>query len=69
MALADQDNVFGAAPRKAQVGHEIGQALDALSVDDLLERIALLQAEVARLEAQLAAKQASRLAADAFFKR
>ncbi|SDA20715.1 Uncharacterized small protein, DUF1192 family [Methylobacterium sp. UNC378MF] len=55
-------------PRKALV-HEIGQALDTLSLGDIDERVALLRAEIARLEAARAAKQAAQGAADAFFKR
>ncbi|MGU3388362.1 DUF1192 domain-containing protein [Methylobacterium sp. D53M] len=55
-------------PRKA-VAHEIGQPLDTLSLGDLDERVALQRAEIARLEAARAAKQAAQGAADAFFKR
>ena len=55
-------------PRKA-VAHEIGQPLDTLSLGDLNERVALLRAEIVRLEAARAAKQAAQGAADAFFKR
>ena len=55
-------------PRKKPV-HEIGQDLSLLSVEELAERIAALKAEIARLEAALAAKQASRSSADQFFKR
>ncbi|MCJ2137178.1 DUF1192 domain-containing protein [Methylobacterium sp. J-026] len=55
-------------PRKAAV-HEIGQPLDTLSLSDLDARIALLRAEIARIEAARAAKQAAQGAADAFFKR
>lgn len=55
-------------PRKA-VTHEIGQPLDTLSLADLDERIALLRAEIVRIEAARAAKQAAQGAADAFFKR
>ncbi|MGT2487740.1 DUF1192 domain-containing protein [Methylobacterium oryzae CBMB20] len=55
-------------PRKA-VAHEIGQPLDTLSLGDLDERVALLRAEIARLEAARAAKQVAQGAADAFFKR
>lgn len=68
MGLFEDDNVFGAQPRKPASQHEIGQALDLLSVSELRERIAQLRAELARLEAHAAAKEASRLAADAFFK-
>ncbi len=55
-------------PRKA-VSHEIGQPLDTLSLSDLDERIAVLRAEIARIEAARAAKQAAQGAADAFFRR
>ena len=55
-------------PRKA-VTHEIGQPLETLSLSDLDERVALLRAEIARIEAARAAKQAAQGAADAFFKR
>ena len=55
-------------PRKA-VAHEIGQPLDTLSLGDLDARVALLRAEIARLEAARAAKQAAQGAADAVFKR
>lgn len=63
----DDDEVFGAPPRK-KASHEVGQNLDLLSVDELGERIALLQAEIERLETARAAKEASRAAAAAFFK-
>lgn len=55
-------------PRKA-VTHEIGQPLDTLSLADLDERIAVLRAEIVRLEAARAAKEAAQSSADAFFKR
>jgi len=57
-----------AAPRR-KLAHEIGQDLSMLSVEELTERIGLLRAEIARLEAAVTAKQASRNAADQFFKR
>jgi len=61
-----------AEPRRAR-----GQALvdisredlDLYAVDELQERIDLLQAEVVRTRAQLDRKQAGRAAADALFKR
>ena len=40
--------------------HELGEALDALSVADLDERIALLEAEIARLKAARVSREASR---------
>jgi uncharacterized small protein (DUF1192 family) len=55
-------------PKKKPV-HELGQDLALLSVEELAERIAALQAEIARLEASTAAKRASRTSADQFFKR
>lgn len=63
----DEDEVF--APKKpAPSQHSLGEPLDALSVDELTERIALLQEEIVRLEAARERKSASRAAADAFFK-
>ena len=55
-------------PRKV-VAHEIGQPLDTLSLGDLDARIALLKAEIVRIEAVRVAKHAAQGAADAFFKR
>lgn len=54
---------------KKKVAHEIGQDLTLLSVGELTERVALLKAEIARLEANMASKQASKSAADLFFKK
>jgi uncharacterized small protein (DUF1192 family) len=65
---AFDDDPFG-APRKTPATHEIGQPLDALSAPELQERIELLKAEIARLEAAIKARQATKDAASAFFKR
>jgi uncharacterized small protein (DUF1192 family) len=54
---------------KKKIVHEIGQDLALLSVKELQERIALLKEEIARLEASIAGKQASRTVADQFFKK
>jgi uncharacterized small protein (DUF1192 family) len=54
---------------KRKLAHEIGQDLALLSVEELRERISLLQDEIARLESAMASKQASRTSADQFFKR
>jgi len=54
---------------KKKIAHEIGQELTLLSVRELTERIGLLKDEIARLEADIAKKQASRSAADQFFKK
>jgi uncharacterized small protein (DUF1192 family) len=49
--------------------HEIGQDLTLLSASELADRIALLKDEIARLEADIAKKQAVKSAADLFFKK
>ena len=55
-------------PRPA-ASHALGQPLDALSVAEFDERIALLRAEIARLEAAREKKQAANAAAAALFKK
>jgi uncharacterized small protein (DUF1192 family) len=64
----DNDEIFGAPPRKAASFHEIGQNLDDLSVQEFDERIMTLKAEITRLEEARKAKQASLSAAATFFK-
>ncbi len=54
---------------KKKIVHEIGQDLALISVKELEERIALLREEIARLEADIKRKQASRNVADQFFKK
>ena len=54
---------------KKMIVHGIGQDLTLLSVGELGERIALLREEIARLEANMASKNASKSAADLFFKK
>jgi uncharacterized small protein (DUF1192 family) len=54
---------------KKKIAHEIGQELALLSVEELGERIGLLQDEIGRLEQARAKKQASRSVADQFFKK
>jgi uncharacterized small protein (DUF1192 family) len=56
------------APRKKKA-HEIGQDISLLSVDELTQRIAQLKAEIGRLEAERAAKDVTRSAADALFRK
>ena len=63
MPAIDEDD----RPKK-KIVHEIGQDLTLLSVGELTERVALLKEEIARLEANMAAKQVSKSAADQFFK-
>ncbi len=65
MALIDDDPF--ALPKKKLV-HEIGEPLDTISVEELRERIILLKTEIERLDVAAKAKEASRRAADAFFK-
>jgi uncharacterized small protein (DUF1192 family) len=55
-------------PRK-KISHEIGQELTLLSVAELQDRIGSMREEIARLEADIVKKQASRSAADQFFKK
>lgn len=56
------------AKGRKPAGHEIGSDLAAVSIDELRERIGLLQAEIARLESEITRKEASRDAAASFFK-
>jgi uncharacterized small protein (DUF1192 family) len=53
---------------KKPKGHEIGTPLDAMSVDELNQRIGLLEAEITRLRAAIEARGATRKVADAVFK-
>ena len=57
-------------PRQPKGGviHQIGEPLDTLSLKELAERIDTLRGEIVRLEAVIGAKQASKQAADSFFK-
>jgi uncharacterized small protein (DUF1192 family) len=64
MPAIDEDD----RPKK-KITHEIGQDLSLLSVMELGERIEIMRAEIARLEADIAKKNATRSAADQFFKR
>jgi len=56
-------------PAKKKRSFEIGQDLALLSADELRETVEALKAEIARIEAELASKSASRDAAEAFFRR
>ena len=62
MASEDDDK-----PRK-KVSHEIGQDLSLLSVEELTERMALMNSEIERLQIALTKKRASRDAANSIFK-
>jgi uncharacterized small protein (DUF1192 family) len=55
------------APRK-KITHEIGQDLSLLSLEELTERMALLNSEIERLQQAAAKKRASKDAANSVFK-
>ena len=59
---------FTDEPRQIMRRHEIGQDLSMLSIDELDERIDVLEQEIARLKEARARKENSRAAASAFFK-
>lgn len=54
---------------KAKSVHEIGQDLSMLSLAEIDQRVAALKAEIERLGEARARKDASRSAADAFFRK
>ena len=54
---------------KKPKGHEVGMPLEAMSVEELGDRIKMLEEEIGRLRAAIEAKQKSKAAADAFFRR
>jgi uncharacterized small protein (DUF1192 family) len=56
-------------PQRQKKPHELGEDLSLLSVAELRERVNVLQAEIGRLEGAIQAKEATRSAADNFFKR
>ncbi|CUX56814.1 MULTISPECIES: DUF1192 domain-containing protein [Agrobacterium] len=62
MSLFDDDR-----PQKP-LAHEIGSDLSLLSVDELSNRIELLQAEITRLEEEKNRKSAGRQAAENLFR-
>jgi uncharacterized small protein (DUF1192 family) len=67
--VEDDMTLFDEEPKKKARAHEIGQDLYLLSAGELRERIEALKAEIARLEADLAAKSSTKSAAEALFKR
>ena len=62
MPIEDDDR-----PRR-KITHDIGQDLSLLSVEELAERVTLLQSEITRLEEAATKKCASREAANSVFK-
>lgn len=53
---------------KKPKGHEVGMPIDTMSVEELGDRIGMLEGEIERLKAAIAARQKTRSAADALFK-
>ena len=62
MAIEDDDK-----PRR-KISHDIGQDLSLLSVEELNARVALLTAEIERLQLAAAKKRASKEVANSVFK-
>jgi uncharacterized small protein (DUF1192 family) len=56
-------------PKKKIAEIAIGQDLSAMSEHELVERIAILDGEIARCREAIKARQATKSAADAFFKK
>lgn len=64
----DEDDFF-AARNSVSVQHAIGEPLDAFSLEELARRVALLRAEIERIDAEIHRKKASLGVAAAFFKK
>jgi uncharacterized small protein (DUF1192 family) len=57
------------APRKKLPDIQLGEDISTLSAHELEARIKRLEEEIARCKAEIAARQATRSAAENFFKR
>ena len=68
MRIMDDDDLFATRPPDP-LTLVIRQDLGPISQDELAERIAILQTEIARVEAHMTAVDSHRSAADALFKR
>ena len=53
---------------KKPKGHEVGMPIETMSVDELTDRIGMLEAEIARLKAAIAARQKHKSEAASVFK-
>ncbi|MCS6760220.1 MAG: DUF1192 domain-containing protein [Candidatus Devosia euplotis] len=53
---------------KTPRAHEVGMAIDVMSVEELTERIGLLEGEIRRLRAAIEARGETRQAAESVFK-
>lgn len=58
---------FEDLPKKS-AGVMLGESLDLLSVSELEQRVADLESEIRRVKEAITSKQASKNAADAFFR-
>lgn len=61
--------IFDDEPRKPASAHVVGQDISLMSVDELSERIAMLKAEIERLEGERAKRGQTKSAAEALFRR
>ncbi|WP_442581400.1 DUF1192 domain-containing protein [Mesorhizobium sp. ASY16-5R] len=61
--------IFDDEPRKPASAHVVGQDISLMSADELVQRIALLKAEIERLEEERAKRGATKSAAEVFFRR
>ncbi len=61
-------SLFDEEPDKKPVDHVIGGDLSMISVDELTERIGILQQEIIRIEAEIATKHKSKNAAESLFR-
>ncbi len=55
-------------PIRTRKLHEVGMPIDTMSVDELAERIGLLEAEILRLKEAIAARETTKAAAHSIFK-
>ena len=53
---------------KKPKGHEVGMNIDTMSVEELTDRIGVLESEIERLRAAIAVRQKSRNDANSIFK-
>jgi uncharacterized small protein (DUF1192 family) len=60
--MEDDDRVKKLAP------HEVGMPIEAMSIEELRQRIGLLESEIQRLRAGIETRQSVRSAADSLFK-
>jgi len=60
------DDPFASPPQPGV--HQVGEPLEAMSVEELRQRITALTAEIVRLEEALARKQETRMQAERFFR-